>query len=91
MISEVFCEFDYDDAAIARQHRETRLLELEAQGMICTREDLYRVDGRRVFLLTATPSTKERLIDDPVSSTSPSRPRPRGERSPRPTPKFETR
>jgi hypothetical protein len=87
MSSEVFNELDYDDAAEALQRRNERLLELQAQGMICTYEDLYRVDGRRVYMLTANPpSSSEQGLDE-----STPRLKPRGSRPVRPSPKFETR
>jgi hypothetical protein len=53
MISEVFCEVDFEDAEDARLRRNQRLEELQSQGMACTAENLYRVDGKRVYLLTA--------------------------------------
>ncbi|MCY7285995.1 MAG: hypothetical protein LH679_21740 [Cyanobacteria bacterium CAN_BIN43] len=53
MISEVFCETDFDDAEEARLRCNQRFLELQAQGITCTAENLYCVDGKRVYLLTA--------------------------------------
>jgi hypothetical protein len=53
MISEVFCEVEFEDAEAARLRRNQRIEELQAQGMTCTTENLYRVDGKRVYLLTA--------------------------------------
>jgi hypothetical protein len=53
MISEVFCEVDFEEAEEARLRRNQRLVELQGQGMTCTAENLYRVDGKRVYLLTA--------------------------------------
>jgi hypothetical protein len=46
MISEVFCEIDFEDAAAARQQRDLRIAALQAQGLVCLAENLYRVDGR---------------------------------------------
>jgi hypothetical protein len=86
MVSEVFNELDFDDAAEALQRRNDRLLELQAQGMVCTHEDLYRVDGRRVYMLTATPPSASDHLDEGTP-----RLKPRGGRPVRPTPKFETR
>jgi hypothetical protein len=87
MTSEVFNELDFDDAEEALQRRNERLLELQAQGMVCTHEDLYRVDGRRVYMLTATPpSSSEQGLDESIP-----RLKPRGGRPLRPSPKFETR
>lgn len=80
-IQEVFIEKDWDDAGAARQQRDQRAIELQAQGLICTCENLYTVEGQRVFVLVATPVVKER------SQLSRSN-------SPRPTralPKFETK
>ncbi|MCY7281983.1 MAG: hypothetical protein LH679_00795 [Cyanobacteria bacterium CAN_BIN43] len=53
MISEVFCELDFEDAEEARRRRNQRILELQDQGMTCTAENLYHVDGNQVYLLTA--------------------------------------
>jgi hypothetical protein len=87
MVSEVFNELDFDDAAEALQRRNERLLELQAQGMVCTHEDLYRVDGRRVYMLTATPpSASDHGLDEGTP-----RLKPRGSRPVRPSQKFETR
>jgi hypothetical protein len=87
VIEEVFREIDFDDDEIARQYRDHRLSELQAQGLICTREDLYRVDGRRVYLVVATPpNLREGLSEE--SSASPKR---KGDRISRPKTKFETR
>jgi hypothetical protein len=45
MISEVFCEVEFEDAEAAHLRRNQRIKELQAQGMACTAENLYRVDG----------------------------------------------
>jgi hypothetical protein len=63
-IQEVFTELDWDDSETARQKRDERIEALQATGLVCTAEDLYRInDGRRVFMLTAT-------RPDPISATS---------------------
>jgi hypothetical protein len=85
MVSEVFNELDFDDAAEALQRRNERLLELQAQGMVCTHEDLYRVDGRRVYMLTATAPSADNLDEGTP------RLKPRSGRPTRPSQKFETR
>jgi hypothetical protein len=65
MISEVFCEVDFEDAEEARLRRNQRIVELQKQGMVCTAENLYRVDGKRVYLLTSEmPSSQVRGIED---------------------------
>jgi hypothetical protein len=53
MILEVFCEVNFESAEEARLCRNQRIIELQAQGMACSAENLYRVDGKRVYLLTA--------------------------------------
>lgn len=88
-IQEVFVEADWDDPAVARQQRDQRMAELQAQGLICTSENLYTVEGKRVFLLVASQPIKERLRDDRMDddrlpTRSPSRPV-------RATQKYETR
>jgi hypothetical protein len=58
-ISEVFRELDFDDATAARQQRDHRFIELQDQGMVCVGENLYHVEGWRVFTLVATPPTRQ--------------------------------
>jgi hypothetical protein len=54
IISEAFCELDWDEPEDAQQKRDQRLAELTAQGFICSAELLYRInDGRRVYVVTA--------------------------------------
>ena len=63
-IKEVFAELDWDDPEVARQKRDERIEALQATGLVCTAEDLYRInDGRRVFMLTAS-------RPDPISDAS---------------------
>jgi hypothetical protein len=66
-ISEVFRELDFDDASTARQQRDQRLTELQAQGMVCVGENLYHVEGWRVFTLVATPPARQ--ISQPGSAS----------------------
>jgi hypothetical protein len=87
MISEVFCEIDFEDAAAARQQRDLRIVTLQAQGLVCLAENLYRVDGKRVYLLTADiPKPNEHL-----PSERPDRSQPRRDHPVRSTHKFERR
>jgi hypothetical protein len=87
MISEVFCEIDFEDAAAARQQRDLRVEVLQAQGLFCVAENLYRVDGKRVYLLTAdAPRDKEQTAAAPLARAQPRRDRPV-----RSTNKFERR
>lgn len=53
-VQEVFLETQFDDELAARQARDNRAAQLQAQGLLCTCEDLYTVDGYRVFLVVAT-------------------------------------
>jgi hypothetical protein len=57
-ISEVFREVDFEDAAVARQQRDLRLFQLQEQGLVCVGENLYHVEGWRVFTLEATPPSR---------------------------------
>jgi hypothetical protein len=60
MISEVFCEVDSEDAEEARLHRNQRIVELQGKDMACTTENLYRLDGKQVYLLTADVVSSQR-------------------------------
>jgi hypothetical protein len=66
-ISEVFRELDFDDATAARQQRDQRLSELQEQGMVCVGENLYHVEGWRVFTLVATPPARQ--VSHPESAS----------------------
>jgi hypothetical protein len=77
MISEVFCEVDFEDAEEARLRRNQRIVELQEQGMVCTAENLYRVDGKRVYLLTSEmPGSQVRGIEDQTPRPKAKKPRP---------------
>lgn len=54
MIQEVYVESTWQDAEAIQRQRDERYRELEASGYACQRKDLYRVDGLRVFLVSAT-------------------------------------
>jgi hypothetical protein len=83
LIAEVFTEWEFGDAAIARQQRDARCAALQGQGFICISENLYRVDGQRVYLLTATPPGSPDVVTE--------NPKTRGDRPGRSGSKFETR
>ena len=53
-IQETFLETDWEDEAAARQARDERAAQLQAQGFICICENLYNIAGYRVFVLRAT-------------------------------------
>lgn len=54
-MEETFLELDWDGEEEARQARDARAKELQAQGLVCTLENLYNaVNGRRVFIVIAT-------------------------------------
>lgn len=58
-IQETFLELDWEDADEARQARDARAEELQAQGLVCVLENLYNaVDGRQVFMVIATEAEK---------------------------------
>jgi hypothetical protein len=87
MISEVFCEVEFEDAEAARLQRKQRIKELQAQGMACTVENLYRVDGKRVYLLTAEIISSQGQKGEYHSPQL----KARNSRQTRSKPKFETR
>jgi hypothetical protein len=55
LIKKAFLETHGNHASIAPHHCDTRKAELEAQGFLCTIENLYNVNGDRLFVLAATP------------------------------------
>jgi hypothetical protein len=73
--SEVFRELDFEDAAEARQQRDLRLSQLQEQGLVCVGENLYHVEGWRVFTLVATPPsrlmTPAESLSEPFLNQSP--------------------
>jgi hypothetical protein len=58
-IQDVFLETEWGDEGAARQARDARAAELQAQGLICNCENLYTVDGYRVFLVESTEAELE--------------------------------
>ncbi|HEY9623160.1 MAG TPA: hypothetical protein V6C78_22580 [Crinalium sp.] len=78
-IQEVFLETEWGDEDAARQARDEKACELQAQGLICNCENLYTVDGYRVFLVEATeaeledapPSRRDRYSSTPRRSERP--------------------
>lgn len=55
-LAEVFLESEFDSSEIARQHRDERLTQLQAQGYVCRAENLYTIHtGMRIFTVIATP------------------------------------
>lgn len=61
MIQDVFIETTWEDEDLVRQRRDARYEELVATGMDCRRENLYTVDGRRVFVVIAIPPVEEEI------------------------------
>ncbi|MBD2057906.1 hypothetical protein H6F88_18090 [Oculatella sp. FACHB-28] len=73
-IQETFLELDWEDADEARQARDTRAEELQAQGFVCVLENLYNaVDGRQVFMIVATEAEKIDALRTRDSNRSDSR------------------
>jgi hypothetical protein len=73
-IQETFLELDWEDADEARQARDARAEELQAQGLVCVLENLYNaVDGRQVFTVTATEAEKIDVLRTRDSNRSNSR------------------
>jgi len=53
---EVFTEHEFESATIARQMRDQRLIQLEAEGYSCVAENLWTVDTeRRVYVIRIVP------------------------------------
>lgn len=66
VIQEIFLETDWDDINQARTARDQRAAQLQAQGLVCSYETLYRIhDGHRVFLLEAKPPESIESADHP--------------------------
>jgi hypothetical protein len=87
-IQETFLELDWEDADMAKQARDSRAAELQAQGLVCTCENLYNVSGYRVFLLEAREA--ESVEIRPVAKDG-GRPSLRPKRSSHSPPSFEER
>ena len=64
MLQEVFLESDWEEAANARSQRDCRIAELQSQGLVCTAENLWNVQGYRVYLLVALPDVGEALKEE---------------------------
>jgi hypothetical protein len=96
-IQETFLETDWDDEASARAARDARATELQAQGLVCSCENLYNVMGYRVFLLEATEMdtidpTRKIPVPGSAASVTEQKPVPRqGKLLKRKTLEYETR
>jgi len=87
MVSGLFCELNLKNPEDARLHRNKRISDLQAQGAVCTAENLYHVDGKRVHLLTAeVVSTQRQKGEDNIPPLKDANSRPAYSRY-----KFETR
>jgi hypothetical protein len=72
VIAEAFSELEWGEPELAQAQRDLRLAQLEAQGLICRAELLYRVmDGRRVYVVTA--ESPEAPRQDNYRSSKPAR------------------
>jgi hypothetical protein len=104
MRQEVFLETAWEDAEAARQARDDRAAQLEAQGLVCSCETLATVEGRLVFVVVATdpPMTaRPRQTQEQIRSSRRPRPEPtdpNATEAPRPTrsprrvlPRYENR
>jgi hypothetical protein len=99
-IEEVYLETNYGDEQEARQARDQRIEQLQAQGWICIAKTLYTVWGKCVFYLEAT-SPDAKLVASDVdleldNGRSPHPTKPSDKRSIRPrkrdaTPSYEVR
>jgi hypothetical protein len=87
-IQETFLETDWENEEEARQARDLRAEQLQAQGLVCTCENLYNVLGKRVFLLEAKEAEP---IEATTTAVDKTRPHLRSKRSIRHLPTYEER
>jgi len=90
MIQEVFIETPWEDESLTRERRDKRCEELTAAGLDCHRENLYTVDGRRVYLVIAA-SAEEDTPKSAAPREKASAPRLRSGRPVRRIQGYETR
>lgn len=82
---EVFTEVEWEDARLARQKRDDRLIELQAQGYLCTAENLQTIhSGQWVYVVRAAPPelAAKISVETSAASPTPSRVRPRPKTQP---------
>ncbi|MBD3885682.1 hypothetical protein IFO70_28630 [Phormidium tenue FACHB-886] len=91
MLQEVFLENDWEDAAHARQCRDARIEELQTQGFVCSAENLWTVQGYRVYLLVATRDAPDIAQASPRRERSQQQGDPAGRPVRRSTPSVEVR
>lgn len=89
MIREAFLESDRQEG-LARQQRDRRAADLEANGYDCRRQTLHRVlDGMPVYIIEAhLPEPEEIPSRRPIKRSTPRR---RDETAGRRLPEFEVR
>lgn len=81
LIQETFVETDWEEPTEAREARDQRAAQLQAQGWLCNCTTLYRItDGRRVYLLEAREPEQVDLDDRPRKKAAPRRSAPNGEK-----------
>ena len=73
MLQEVFIESDWEDALVARSQRDSRMAELRNERMVCTAENLWNVQGYRVYLLVALPDVAEVIPEASIRRERPGR------------------
>ncbi len=83
-VQEIFLETEWDDEHAARQARDDRATQLQAEGYMTTCENLWTVNGQRVFLVEA--ARPERIEptqteDSPSDRSSRTHTGPKGDRS----------
>lgn len=90
LIQETFVETDWEEPTQAKEARDQRAAQLQAQGWLCECSTLYRItDGHRVFFLEAREPEQIEVADvRPRKKVVPRQPKPAGERRPR---DFEVR
>lgn len=64
-VQTTFLEIDYETPEAARTARDEQATQLEAQGISCRRETLYRAtDGRCVFVITMNETDTEDIKEE---------------------------
>ncbi len=91
VIQEIFLESEWQDEDEARTARDGRVEQLQAQGFVCTCENLFTVFGQRVFLLTADRSEAIAPVEAPPQATAQQHLAPRLKRSAPPKQLYEIR
>ena len=81
-VQEVFLEFEWEDELAARQARDDRASQLQEQGYVTTCENLWNVNGQRVFLVKAAKAERIEVTRGEEGEATRSRNGGKGDRPP---------